>query len=59
VYYEIWWKGKTVQKKWLTTETLPLLLLGIDKVANLVVPEGVEEMQGSTYMCRFLRFEHC
>jgi hypothetical protein len=34
-------------------------LLTLNKVANLVVPAGVEEMQGSTYMCRFLRFEHC
>jgi hypothetical protein len=25
-----WWEGKMVQKNWLTTETLPLLLLGID-----------------------------
>jgi hypothetical protein len=25
-----WWEGKSVQKNWLTTETLPLLLLGID-----------------------------
>jgi hypothetical protein len=33
-YYVFWWEGKSVQIKWLTTETLRTLLLGIDRKKN-------------------------
>jgi hypothetical protein len=33
--YVFWWEGKTVRKKWLTTETLCTLLLGLDEVKGI------------------------
>jgi hypothetical protein len=37
--YFMWMtKGKLVLKKWLTTETLPLLLLGIDEEFQTTLP---------------------